>query len=171
METCFEVETVLTEKMLREYLNKGAFKRWKIYGVIFLAFAVAMLVISTITHATVFATSVLGLTGIGGVFLLLPVLYAKWYIKGLRKFGDGKVSASITSFGDVIRDETPATVVTIPYEKVKKIHFLDTIIVIEDVKRTSIIFSKHNFIKGDLESFCSFIREKCPQLNLPQWQW
>ena len=98
-----------------------------------------------------------------------PWTMAKKVMKqDLEFYGTDDVE-NIVSFGDVIQDATKDRVNTVPYDKIQEMHVLEDLIVLKDVRNAYFIMEKNGFTKGDFQSFQIFIKEKCPQLNLPNW--
>ena len=98
-----------------------------------------------------------------------PWALAKKMVKQDEEYYGAEKNPSVTTFGDVIRDTTRDSEMTMPYDKVEKIYISEDIIAIEDAKKLNFIMDKNGFTRGDFQSFLVFIGEKCPQLKLPNW--
>ena len=74
-------------------------------------------------------------------------------------------------FGQIVFDkqivnETPNGTMTVPYDKVKTIHFLKDSFVIEDDRGVGIIVSKNGFGDADFMDCVNFLCEQCSNLEL-----
>ena len=98
-----------------------------------------------------------------------PWIVAKRAVKRDLEYYDGENVLSTTTFGDVICDITKDSNMTMHYDKVKDICFSEDLIALTDLKGVSFLMDKNSFTKGDFQSFQVFIREKCPQLKMPNW--
>ena len=87
------------------------------------------------------------------------------YRKALKTYG-GKMKPSIVTFGKEIINETPNGTMTVPYEKVKTIHFLKNSFVIEDDRGVGVIVSKTGFGDADYMDCVNFLCEQCSNLEL-----
>ena len=87
------------------------------------------------------------------------------YKKALKTYG-GKMKPSTVTFGKEIINETPNGTMTIPYNKVKTIHFLKNSMVIEDDRGVGVIVSKNGFTQGEYMDCVNFLCEQCPNLEL-----
>ena len=87
------------------------------------------------------------------------------YKKALKTYG-GAMKPSYVTFGKDIVNETPNGTMTVPYEKVKTIHFLKNSFVIEDDRGVGVIVSKNGFTKGAYMDCVNFLCEQCSNLEL-----
>ena len=87
------------------------------------------------------------------------------YKKALKTYG-GKMKPSTVTFGKEIINETPNGTMTMPYNKVKTIHFLKNSMVIEDDRGVGVIVSKNGFTQGEYMDCVNFLCEQCPNLEL-----
>ena len=113
------------------------------------------------------------------VLAILYVFLAVWYqLRPLRtakkafesnlKFNDGDVPPTTVCFGDeiVFRDKNNSSVVS--YGKIKKIHFVKEGLLM-DMEENKVYFSAIDyFTKGSMEELKQFLREKRPDLKIPE---
>lgn len=87
------------------------------------------------------------------------------YRKALKRYG-GKMQPSTVTFGSQIVNDTPNGTMTVPYDKVKTIHFLTGSFVIEDDRGVGVIVSKNGFGDADFMDCVNFLCEQCSNLEL-----
>ena len=87
------------------------------------------------------------------------------YRKALKSYG-GKMRPSVVTFGSQIVNDTPNGTMTVPYDKVKTIHFLTNSFVIEDDRGVGVIVSKNGFGDADFMDCVNFLCEQCSNLEL-----
>lgn len=112
--------------------------------------------------------------GIWCVFYAVWLFFRPWMaasksIKQDLKFAGTEDQESVTKFGAEICDETKHQMVTVPYDKLEKIHITDNVILLVDTRKMALILDRNGFTKGTLQEFLPFLQEKCPQLKLPKW--
>ena len=87
------------------------------------------------------------------------------YRKALKTYG-GIMKPSVVTFGKEIVNETPNGTMTVPYDKVKTIHFLKNSFVVEDDRGVGVIVSKNGFGDADFMDCVNFLCEQCSNLEL-----
>ena len=87
------------------------------------------------------------------------------YRKALKTYG-GTMKPSVVTFGKEIVNETPNGTMTVPYDKVKTIHFLKKSFVVEDDRGVGVIVSKNGFGDADFMDCVNFLCEQCSNLEL-----
>ena len=87
------------------------------------------------------------------------------YKKALKTYG-GKMKPSVVTFGTEIVNETPNGTMTMPYDKVKTIHFLTKSFVIEDDRGVGVLVSKNGFGDADFMDCVNFLCEQCSNMEL-----
>ena len=87
------------------------------------------------------------------------------YKKALKTYG-GAMKPSTVTFGKDIVNETPNGTMTMPYDKVKTIHFLTNSFVIEDDRGVGVIVSKNGFGGKDFMDCVNFLCEQCSNMEL-----
>lgn len=109
----------------------------------------------------------------GLVLLVMGVGSSVWpwmravlgYRKALKTYG-GQMKPSYVTFADKIINETPNGTMTVPYDKVKTIHFLKDAFVIEDDRGAGVLVSKNGFTKGEYMDCVNFLCEQCSNMEL-----
>ena len=109
----------------------------------------------------------------GIVLLLMGIWGLTWpyvrailgYRKALQAYGRAMQPSTVT-FGENIVNDTPNGILTIPYEAVKKIHFLKNSFVIEDANGVGILVSKNGFTDASYMDCVNYLCEQCPNLEL-----
>ena len=104
---------------------------------------------------------VMGLWGLGWPAIRAVIGYKK----ALKTYG-GQMQPSYVTFGGEIVNETPNGTMTVPYDKVKTIHFLKNSFVIEDDRGVGVIVSKNGFTKGEYMDCINFLCEQCSNMEL-----
>ena len=87
------------------------------------------------------------------------------YQRALKTYG-GAMKPSTVTFAKEIVNETPNGTMTMPYDKVKTIHFLKNSFVIEDDRGVGVIVSKNGFGGVDFMDCVNFLCEQCSNLEL-----
>ena len=87
------------------------------------------------------------------------------YKKALKAYG-GKMQPSTVTFGEAIVNDTPNGTMTMPYNKVKTIHFLKNSFVIEDDRGVGVLVSKNGFDGVPFMDCVNFLCEQCSNLEL-----
>ena len=102
--------------------------------------------------------------GIGGT--VWPWIRAVMgYRKALKTYGGQMKPSKVTFAGEII-NETPNGTITVPYDKVKTIHFLKNSFVIEDDRGVGVLVSKNGFTKGEYMDCINFLCEQCSNMEL-----
>ena len=167
MEPVFEVRTSMTEKLYLEFY-RHIWKRIKWFGIVFIVVGVLCTPLYfQERNYMLFLSLYLVVAGIWLCFR--PRLAAKRTMRQKREFAGETQQCAITTFADEICDESLRQTITIPYDKIKKLHITQNLIVLIDVRNVAILADKNSFIKGSFQEFLPFIQEKCPQLKLPKW--
>ena len=168
METQFEIHSHLEKKHFVEYY-RYIWRKRIVTVVIFAVLGVLLLGLHFLVDGVYQLFS--GIWGIGYAIWLYfrPWMVAGKTVKRDAEFDGTKTVESVTKFGDEIWDATPSMEARVSYDKITAIHVSENVIVLSDTRKMTYILDKQGFVKGDLQTFLPFIREKCPQLNLPKW--
>lgn len=86
------------------------------------------------------------------------------------KYYNGNLPDNVIRFGEQIRLQDVDSSHVIPYDKIKKITFTEECIVLHLQDGRSFGLPKGPFTKGSLREMMALLKEKCPQLKLPDWQ-
>ena len=168
----FENRYELTEKMMVE----STWANMKVLGLILgigttvLAMAAAGVAIGAVMNPPL-NTGMVVRIAIGVAILVLcwrmPGSTAKAILKEIRKQNGGRPVEGAALFGDVILsnmgDQEAYT-----YDRIRKVASLRHSYVIYIDKRISIPVVRNAFTKGDFDSFKKFLREKRPDLKIPE---
>lgn len=168
----FENRYELTEKMMVE----STWANMKLLGLILaiattiFAMAVAGVAISAVMYPPLNTSMVLRLAiGLAALVLCwrLPGSTARAIMKEIKKQNGGRPVEGAALFGDVIvsnmGDQEPYD-----YSRIRKVVSLKHSYVIYIDKRVSIPVVRDAFVKGDFDSFKKFLREKRPDLKIPE---
>lgn len=172
MEFQFKNRFKMTEKMLVE----STWANMKGLGII-LAVATTVLamgaggnLISAIVGGTVETSSLIS-TACGVVLLIflwrLPGSTARSIMKEVVKQNNGNVPECVALFGDVILSNMGEQE-GYAYSRIRKVVSLKHSYVVYIDKRVSIPVTRDGFVKGDFASFKAFLREKRPDLKIPE---
>lgn len=172
METQFEVSSILEEKHYVEFYRYIWRKNyWMVLVVLVLCILSACL--ESDKDPIVWVVYIILMSVYVGVYALWmysrPRRAARKTMKQNQTFDGSERAPSVTTFGEDIRDESPNATAKIPYDRIKSIHISENVIVLIDIRDVAIIMDKNGFNKGSFQDFLPFIREKCPQLKLPEW--
>ncbi len=102
----------------------------------------------------------------------LPRNRAKKYYERKLAYYDGTMPpATYLFFEDHFRLTDVDSSRTAYYAKIEKVEFLKSCFAITLMDGDTYLVANSGFTKGTLAEFREFIRNKCPRLNLPEWQW
>ena len=102
------------------------------------------------------------------VFLCYPTWVAKIAYKNKLKYYDGEMPQTRACFGEQILLEDVDTRKIIPYEKIEKVYFMHHGIAIRLNAHTTIGLPNQEFTKGSLSELKQLLREKRPDLKIPE---
>lgn len=109
------------------------------------------------------------------VFLGLSVHYFSWPYRFLKKnqkrvmeFYDGEIPPTYIRFGDKILVEDKDSTFTLEYHKIDKVISLKHGYYLRYAKKSMIAVSPDGFAKGTFEEFKQFLRQKRPDLKIPE---
>ena len=171
MEPLFENRYYATRKMMVEFGRKyavgpsplSAVLTWVLYILV----AVPVLV-SPDSFSPPFRIFVWGM---GLVFLgagFLPMLYARGAIRHIKQQNDGIQPEAIITFGDTIELHEGIIHITVEYRKIIKVVRLKHSYLLMVGKRNGVMLDPNAFTKGTFSEFKKFLREKRPDLNIPE---
>ena len=98
----------------------------------------------------------------------LPDYYAWATLRNVKKQNDGVLPETVVTFADTIEMREGMVHLTIEFRKIEKIVRLKNSYVLMNGKRTGIILDPDGFTKGTFEDFKQFLREKRPDLEIPE---
>lgn len=168
MDYCFENRYVGDRKMLVEFARKHATGPRPWTWIIFAPFSVFLLLalLSELDGETkqmvayFFAVLIL--------VQLLPYYYAWSVIRQDKKKNNGKICESVIRFGEKITVNEPKMELTLDYETIVRVVHLKHSYVLMNSRRTGIMLDINSFTKGSFAGFKQFLREKRPDLKIPE---
>lgn len=122
-------------------------------------------------HRGVFQEMIPTLLIIGIVYALLPMLpylLAKMSMRSAIKENDGQLPETIITFGDKIELFEGMMHFTIEYRKIVGVRRLAHSYALMTGKRTAVLLRENAFSKGTFEEFKAFLREKYPDMYVPE---
>ena len=103
--------------------------------------------------------------------LCLPLYRTKKYFKKMKEYY-GEIPQIVVRFGeDAVTTTYTDSCWSVPYEKITRIRFLTHSIVLQANGVSTVAVSPSGFTKGTLPEFRAFVKQKCPNAKLPDWQW
>ena len=107
-----------------------------------------------------------------GIFMLfcgfLPHIYAWSALRASKKQNDGIMPATIITFGDIIELREGMVHITVEYRKIVKVLRLKHSYMLMTGKRNGVMLDPNGFTQGTFEEFKQFLREKRPDLKIPE---
>ena len=171
MEYYFENVYTDSEVMFREINSKIGMKRARLWLLVYVAFAVYYLLF--LLPRGGFLSWLMFFVCIGHIvwILIQPRYRAKKYIKKSKEYY-GEIPRTVVRFGeDSVTVAHGDSFETVHYAKITKVLFLTHSIVLRADKMAAVIISTSGFTKGTLPEFRVFVKQKCPNAKLPDWQW
>lgn len=102
------------------------------------------------------------------VTAVLPYLHAMLTLNGVKKQNDGVMPETVVTFGDTIQIFEGMVHLTIEYHKVIRVVRLKHSYCLMTSKSTAVLLREDAFTKGTFEGFKQFLREKYPQMKIPE---
>lgn len=169
MEPRFEIRYTANKKMLREFYRKfGSGPRYP--TVVMMAVVFTGLTLYSVCAGVL--TDVLpNLVGCGAVFL--ATFFLPWYIawKAIRvtkKSNDGAMPEARIAVGETIEMDEGMVHFSLEYRKLLRVVHLKHSYVLMLGKRNGLIIDPNGFTKGTFTEFKQFLREKRPDLKIPE---
>lgn len=171
MDILFENRYYTTKKMMTEFGRKYAVGPRKPLMIIFwTVFAIAL--IPAIVAPEVFEMDYWEKILMMGAVMLavsfMPQFYAWSVMKSSKKQNDGVVPEVIITFGESIKLHEGMVDVTVEYRKIQKVVRLKHSYMLMIGKRNGLMLRPDGFTKGTFEEFKQFLREKRPDLKIPE---
>ena len=171
MDILFENRYYSTKKMMAEFGRKYAVgPTWpKLIGfwVMYVVVVIPMLVASDAFDGTSrILMSILGITMLAVSFL--PQLYAWSAVTSAKKQNDGVAPEVIITFGETIKLHEGMVDITVEYRKIQKVVRLKHSYMLMIGKRNGLMLDPEGFTKGTFEEFKQFLRDKRPDLKIPE---
>ena len=166
MEPKFVCTTVETQRDFLEVNYKISFLKNVMWVIAEIAGGIGCIVAATQGVGDYLLPCGIVLLVMGAWGLSWPALRAViGYKKALKTYG-GAMKPSQVTFDKEIINETPNGTMTMPYNKVKTIHFLTNSFVIEDDRGVGVIVSKNGFTQGAYMDCINFLCEQCSNMEL-----
>lgn len=111
-----------------------------------------------------------GMTAAWSVFLLIyfmPHYYAWSVLRNSKRLNDGLTPEAVISFGDTIELEEGVSRITVHYHSITRVLRLKHSYMLMTSRRTGVMLRTDGFTKGTFHEFKQFLREKRPDLNIP----
>lgn len=169
METCFENRYYSNHKMLAEFMRKYSVGPRPV--TICIVVAIYLFFVINSWWKGILLEMLPTLVAMGVFFGLLYFLadYYAWNtLRNTKKQNDNMLPETVVTFGDAIEMHEGMVHLTIEYRKIQKIVRLKHSYVLMNGKRSGILLYEDGFTKGTFEEFKKFLREKCPDLKIPQ---
>jgi hypothetical protein len=169
MEPLFENRFYGTHRMMAEFFRK--------YGVgprpVVTAITAAVFVLSVIHSILwgVFVETFPMLFAMGGILTavyFVPDLFAWSSMRHSKQQNDGVFPETVITFGDAIELREGMIHLTVEYRKITRVIRLKHSYVLMLGKRNGVIIDPNGFSRGDFPSFKAFLREKLPDLKIPE---
>ncbi len=108
---------------------------------------------------------------VGAVMLInsfLPQIYASTSIRNAKKQNDGVLPETVITFGETIELHEGMIHITVEYRKILRIVHLKHSYMLMIGKRNGVMLDPGGFTKGTFTEFKQFLREKRPDLTIPE---
>ena len=169
MEPKFEIRYYTNQAMLAEFYRKvslGPRPPVVIFGILIYVYCLVMLYLAD------------ALNPLPDSMILLPVLlvvvffmpdWVTWInLRRIRKQNDGAIPVTVVTAGDTLEMHEGMVHYTIEYRKLQKVIRLKHSYALMIGKRNGLILDPACFTKGTFAEFKQFLREKRPDLNIPE---
>ncbi len=165
MESNIEIQVNLTQKMVAEYNRFALGKVWKVL-MILLAGMTVLFLLGSLMDTYYLSDAVMSVVVLLA-FFLLPEFAAWETLRQQKKKSGGNLLAYQVCFGDEIVDTSPGQQMILSYDRVERVVHLKHSYVLMIDKRTGILLDINGFTKGSFPEFKQLLREKCPNLLIP----
>ena len=99
---------------------------------------------------------------------LFPHYYAWSAMRNTKRLNDGVIPSVTIRFGDTIEMEEGVTRLTVHYHNISRVVRLKHSYVLMTSRRTGVMLREDGFTKGTFSKFKQFLREKHPDLKIPE---
>ena len=169
MEPQFEIRYKIDKKALREFHRKfGSGPRYPTVAVMAVVFAGLTLYSAC---AGILADMLPDLAVYGAVFL--AIFFVPWYIawnalRVSRRNNDGVMPETRITVGETIEMDEGIVHVSLEYRKLRRVVHLKHSYVLMLGRGNGLMIDPNGFTKGTFAEFKQFLREKRPDLNIPE---
>ena len=171
MEYTIENVYVDTEKLVRQMHKKLLRKRSVFWTSAMAVMGFLFLFVGLVLDRTAYLWGAAAYAALAVWYLFMPYRTSKKAYKKMLQYYDGNILETVVRFGDAIVFTQGDTVSSIPYNKLKQVSFLDDCILLHNEVGGVYLLANDGFTKGSKQEMLAFLREKCPNLKLPDWQW
>lgn len=171
MEPIFEIRYYVDGALLTEFYRKLGTARIPRWLNLLLAIAVVWSTILSVVMQTL--TDILPMLLIWVLATLWLALLPRWIswitLRNVKKQNDGRLPEDIITADDqIIRLEEGSVAITLEYRKIQRVVHLKHSYVLMNGKHTGIMLNPESFTKGTFGEFKAFLREKRPDLTIPE---
>ena len=169
MEPQFEIRYTIDKKALREFHRKiGSGPRYPTVFAMAVVFAGLTLYSAC---AGILADVLHVLIGYGAASL--AIFFMPWYIawnalRGSRRNNDGVMPETRVTVGDTIEMDEGMIRISLEYRKLRRVVHLKRSYVLMLGRRNGVLIDPNGFTKGTFAEFRQFLREKRPDLEIPE---
>ncbi len=169
LEPKFELRFTPSHKMLAEAFRASVKSFMKVACTIVAGMALLPLLTSFVAEDPAEMLSLaLEAASLWVIFYFVPDGIAWWQIRQDKKQNGGQRSQSHVLIGDAVEDTTGALKVSIPLEKITKVLHLKHSYLLLSGKSYIIALDPNGFTKGTFSEFKQHLREKCPNILIPE---
>lgn len=169
MEPLFESRFYCNHRMMAEFYRKiGTGPR---YPVVALGAAVVCgLALYSAYYGVLAETAhmLLSLTIFGITVFFMPHWVTWLNLRQAKKLNDGILPETVVTAGDVLELDEGMTHITVEYRKIRRVVHLKHSYILMLGRRNGLILDPNAFTKGTFEDFKQFLREKRPDLIIPE---
>ena len=169
MNTVFENRYVSTYKQLVEFYRKhgtGPRIPTVVTAVIFFGWITLYSYINGISDEM--QNMLLTMGAVYAALFFLPHLMAWGSLYGSKKQNDGVRPETTVTFGEDIQMYESMVHLTIEYRKIVRVVRLKHSYLLMTSRRTGVLLDPNGFTKGTFEEFKQFLRQKRPDLTIPE---
>ena len=169
MEPIFENRFISNHQMLTEYLRKYMIHTHPVVVVIFSVMLTFLIIQSCLSGILIeMLPMLLFMAVVFTVLYFMPDWFAWMSCRNVKKQNDGVIPESVITFGETIELHEGMVHYTIEYRKVIRVVHLKHSYVLMIGKRNGVMLDPDGFTKGTFEEFKQFLREKRPDLSIPE---
>lgn len=171
MEYTIENVYVNSERLLRQAYGYVLRKRRIFLTVTSVILSILFAFAWIVLERTVYLVAAVVYVALAVWYWLLPYRVAKKAYKSMLKIHDGDIPPTIVRFGEKIFFDAGTSTSEMAYNKLKSVSFCNDCILIQNEVGSAYLLANDGFTKGSKQELMAFLKEKCPQLKLPDWQW
>ena len=169
MDPIFENRYVADFSTLAEFARKYRIGPRPVIGIVCVLVYIAMTIFSVVQG--IWQDMLPLLIGVGFLYIfgaVLPWLYARSSLKGMKRQNDGVLPETVVTFGDTIQLFEGMIHITVEYQKVIRVVRLKHSYCLMTSRTTGVIIHENAFTKGNFKAFKEFLRKKYPNLTIPE---